>query len=78
MSVGDYGTFVDSLYAEKTELRAVADQTGGINEVRAWAWFTKTNSKSHGITFFGEKIIVFHFLGCKIFFFNTESIGCHD
>jgi len=32
MSVGDYGTFVDSLYAEKTELRAVADQTGGINE----------------------------------------------
>lgn len=33
MSVGDYGTFVDSLYAEKTELRAVADQTGGINEM---------------------------------------------
>ena len=35
MSAEGYGTFVDSFYAEKTELRSVADQTGGINEVRA-------------------------------------------
>lgn len=33
MSTSGYGTFLDSLYAEKTELRSIPDQAGGINEM---------------------------------------------